>query len=80
MKDESDDPTDNGQADLDREIEARYAAMGGTPMRVPSYLREFMRATYAARALEKAAQSGRCDGMKPAPVTPGVGRAQQEEK
>ena len=42
--------------------------------------RELMRATYTARAAEKAAQTGRCDGMKPAPVTPGVGRAQQEEK
>jgi len=67
MSDASRDPCDNGQEDLEREIEDRYVAMNGTPMQVPEYLREFMKATYAAREAEKAAQSGRCDGMRPAP-------------
>lgn len=55
MMDETTNRTDNGEAELEREIEERYAAMRGTPMRVPAHLREFMRATYVARGIEKAA-------------------------
>ena len=74
MMDETTNRTDNGEAELEREIEERYAAMRGTPMRVPAHLREFMRATYAARALEKAAASRFTgEGMRKAPETPGVG-------
>jgi hypothetical protein len=69
--------TDNGERDLEREIEDRFVAMRGTPMQTPAYLREFMRAMYAARAAEKAAQTGRVDGMKPAPHTPGVGEPRE---
>jgi hypothetical protein len=52
----------------------------GPPSPVSDALREFMRDIYAARAIEKAAQSGRCEGMKLAPVTPGVGIPIPREK
>jgi hypothetical protein len=45
----------------------------GPPSPVSDALREYMRAIYAARAIEKAAQSGCCIDMKPAPACPGVG-------
>ena len=70
-------PDDRNYPDLmtreaEEELEERYATYG-PPSPVSDALREFMRGQYAARALERAAQTSRCDGMKPAPITPGVG-------
>ena len=68
---------DRNGADLmvreaEQELEERYATFG-PPSPVSDALRDFMRGQYVARVLEKAAQSGRCEGMKPAPIAPGVG-------
>ncbi len=60
--------------EAEEETEERYATFG-PPSPVSDALREFMRGQYAARAAERAAQTGCCIGMKPAPVTPGVGFA-----
>ena len=59
--------TDNGQEDLEREIEDRYVAMQGTPAVIWPEDREYMRKLYCSRSAEKAAQTGRVDGMTPAP-------------
>jgi len=66
-------PTDNGQEEEEEEYIARYMRCGGWPTPISPELREFMRGVYDRRRAEKAAQTGRCDGMRPAPVTPGVG-------
>ena len=59
--------TDNGEQDLELEIGDRLAAMHGTPVVVWPKDRAYMRKLYRERAAEKAAQTGRVDGMKPAP-------------
>lgn len=58
--------------EAEEEIEERYATFG-PPSPVSDVLREFMRGQRVARAAERAAQTGRCDGMKAAPATPSVG-------
>ena len=63
-------PTDHGQEE--EEYIARCTRFGAPKAYSPG-LRTFMSSVYERRRAEKAAQTGRCEGMRPAPVTPGVG-------
>ena len=71
-------PTDHGQEEEEEEYIRRYAHCGGRPTPISSELREYMRGVYDRRAAEKRAQTGRCEGMRPAPVTPGVGLPEEK--